>query len=161
MRATDAARRAGRSRSAARLGGERGAAAVEFALVVPLLLLILYGIVEVSQAFQTQARLSAAAREGARVVALSGTTPQTTTDALTDATTAVQSAAGDLDVPASTITFSRASCPSTAPTPTGPAVIDPTATVTVTIAYRKSFGAGLFGDAGIDLTGKAVMRCGG
>lgn len=161
MRATSAARSAGRSRFGARLLGERGAAAVEFALVVPLLLLVLLGIVAASQAFQTQARLSAAAREGARVVALSGTTPETATDATTKATTAVQSAAGDLGIPASRITFSRTSCPSTAPTPTGPAATDPAATVTVTVTYTKSFAAGLFGGAGLDLTGKAVMQCGG
>ncbi|WP_237493873.1 TadE/TadG family type IV pilus assembly protein [Modestobacter sp. L9-4] len=161
MRATHAARPAGRSCSAARLRGERGAAAVEFALVVPLLLVILLGIIAASQAFQTQARLTAAAREGARVVALSGTTTTTMTDATAAATAAVQSAAGDLGISASQITFSRPSCPSTAPTPTGPAATDPTATVTVTIAYNGSFGAGLFGAAGLDLTGKAVMRCGG
>ena len=140
---------------------DAGAAAVEFALVLPLLLLLLFGIVTVSQAFQTQARLSAAAREGARVIALSGTTASATTDATAAATAAAQSAAGDLGISASQIEYSRTSCPSTAPTPTGPAVTDPTATVTVTIAYTKSFGAGLLGDAGIDLTGEAVMRCGG
>ena len=161
MRATSAACTAGRSRSAARLRGERGAAAVEFALVVPLLVVILFGIVWASQAFQAQARLSAAAREGARVIALSGTTTPATTDATTAATTAVQSAAGDLDVSAAQISFDRTSCPSTAPTPTGSAAIDPAATVTVTITYTKGFGAGLFGDRGLDLTGKAVMRCGG
>jgi Flp pilus assembly protein TadG len=159
--ATHAARSAGRSRSAARLRGERGAAAVEFALVVPLLLLILFGIIAASQAFQTQARLSAAAREGARVIALSGATTPATTDASTTARTAVHSAAGDLAVPDAGITLSRVSCPSTAVTPTGPAATDPAATVTVTVVYTKHFGAGLFGDAGIDLTGKAVMRCGG
>jgi Flp pilus assembly protein TadG len=159
--ATPAARPAGRSRSAARLGGERGAAAVEFALVVPLLLVMLFGIIAASQAFQTQARLSAAAREGARVIALSGTTTAATTDATAAATTAIQSAAGDLDVSASQIAFDRASCPSTAPTPTGPAATDPTQTVTVTIAYRTGFAAGLLGAAGVDLDGKAVMRCGG
>ena len=153
MRATDAARPAGRRSPAARLRGERGAAAVEFALVLPVLLLLLFGIVTASQAFQAQARLSAAAREGARVMALDGTT--------TAATAAVRGAAGDLALTDSAITFSRVSCPSTAPTGTGPAVLDPTATVTVTVAYTKSFGAGLLGDHGIDLTGKAVMRCGG
>jgi Flp pilus assembly protein TadG len=160
VRATIAARPAGRSCSAARLRGERGAAAVEFALVVPLLLLVLFGIIAASQAFQTQARLSAAAREGARVIALSGTTAPATTDATAAAMTAVQSAAGDLGLTASQIEFDRKSCPSTAPTPTGPAVIDPTATVTVTVTFTRSFGAGLLG-AGIDLTGEAVMRCGG
>jgi Flp pilus assembly protein TadG len=161
VRATLAARSAGRSCSAARLRGERGAAAVEFALVVPLLLLVLFGIIWASQAFQAQARLSAAAREGARVIALSGSATPATTDASIAARTAVHSAAGDLLVPDAGITFSRTSCPSTAVTPTGPAATDPAATVTVTVTYMHGFGAGMFGDAGIDLTGKAVMQCGG
>ena len=143
MSAIHAARPAGRSRTAARLRGERGAAAVEFALVLPLLLLLLFGIVAVSQAFQTQARLSAAAREGARVMALAGDTTQ--------ATAAVHGAAGDLDISDADIRFSRESCTTT----------DLLATVTVTVVYDQSFGAGLFGDLGIDLTGEAVMRCGG
>jgi hypothetical protein len=49
---------------------ERGAAAVELALVVLPLLLLLLGIVEFSRAFYTQLRLQDAAREGARAIAL-------------------------------------------------------------------------------------------
>jgi len=45
-------------------------AAVELALVLPLLLLLLFGIVEFSRAFYTQLRLQDAAREGARAIAL-------------------------------------------------------------------------------------------
>ena len=55
-----------RNRPIHRLGGERGAVAVEFALVVPLLLVLLFSIVSVSRAFQVQATLSGAAREAAR-----------------------------------------------------------------------------------------------
>ena len=45
---------------------ERGAAMVEFALVVPLLLVLLVGIFEVSHAWQNYQVLTDAAREGAR-----------------------------------------------------------------------------------------------
>jgi hypothetical protein len=44
----------------------RGAAAVEFALVLPLLLALLFGIVEFSRAWNRMAVMSDAAREGAR-----------------------------------------------------------------------------------------------
>ena len=53
---------------------ERGAAAVEMAIVLPLLILILFGIVEFSIYFNRLQGLQAAAREGARVAAL----PQST-----------------------------------------------------------------------------------
>ena len=45
---------------------ERGASAVEFALLLPVLILILFGIVEFGLAFYTQQVLTNASREGAR-----------------------------------------------------------------------------------------------
>lgn len=52
-------------------GSDRGAAAVEFALVLPLLLLLLLGIVDFGRAWNMQLALTQAAREGVRSVALS------------------------------------------------------------------------------------------
>ena len=49
---------------------DRGAAAVEFALVMPLLLILVLGIAEFGRAYNIQTTLSAAAREGVRVMAL-------------------------------------------------------------------------------------------
>lgn len=45
---------------------ERGAAAVEFALLLPVLVLLIGGIVDYGRYFFTQVQLSNAAREGAR-----------------------------------------------------------------------------------------------
>ncbi len=53
-----------------KLRGERGASAVEFGLIVPILLILVLGIIEFGHAFQVQGTLSAAAREGARAMAL-------------------------------------------------------------------------------------------
>jgi Flp pilus assembly protein TadG len=50
--------------------GDAGGVAVEFALVVPLLLVILFGIVEFGFVFNTQIALTQAAREGVRREAL-------------------------------------------------------------------------------------------
>ena len=128
-----------------RLRDERGASAVEFGMIVPILLVLLLGIIEFGHAFQVQGTLSAAAREGARRMALQNDT--------TDARDAVRDAAGSLD-PAITdaqISIDPASCPIAADTDTD---------VIVTIEYPMPFLTGLFG-ASVDLTGRGVMRCQG
>ncbi|WP_308200949.1 TadE/TadG family type IV pilus assembly protein [Actinoplanes sp. M2I2] len=53
--------------------GEEGAAAVEAAIVLPLILLLLFGIIDFGRALQQQALLTSAVREGARTGALNGT----------------------------------------------------------------------------------------
>jgi Flp pilus assembly protein TadG len=64
--------------------GERGAALVEFALVAPLLLVVLAGIVDFGFLFQRYEVLTNAAREGARLGSLPGYvtcgTPSTAVD---------------------------------------------------------------------------------
>ncbi|MDN5795024.1 MAG: pilus assembly protein [Intrasporangium sp.] len=52
-------------------GAERGAAAVEFALLLPLMFLVIAGIVDFGRAFFTQIELTNAAREGARAAVVS------------------------------------------------------------------------------------------
>jgi Flp pilus assembly protein TadG len=127
------------------LRDERGASAVEFAFLVPLLLVLVLGIAEFGRAFQVQGTLSAAAREGVRTMALQ--------DDPAAARSAVRTAAASLD-PALTdaqIGITPSSCPVTYPG---------TATVRVTISYRMPFLTGFFG-AGVPLTGTGVMRCNG
>jgi Flp pilus assembly protein TadG len=47
-------------------GDERGALIVEFGLIVPILLLLVFGIVDFGRAYFTMNNLAAAVREGAR-----------------------------------------------------------------------------------------------
>jgi hypothetical protein len=47
--------------------GEDGAAAVEFALLLPLLVLLLFGLIQFGAAFNTRIQATNAAREGARM----------------------------------------------------------------------------------------------
>ena len=125
--------------------GERGSNAVEFSLIVPILLVLVLGIVEFGHAFQVQGTLSAAAREGARVMALQNDPAA--------ARTAVRDAAPTLD-PAVTdaqITVAPTACPPTSTTTTN---------VRVTVDYPMPFLTDFFG-ADIDLTGTGVMRCNG
>ena len=81
---------------------ERGAAAVEFALILPVLLALVLGVVEFGRAYSVQTQLSGAAREGVRSMALtdSSSTAKTTAKAaastlnLTDSQIAVTLKAG-------------------------------------------------------------------
>ena len=62
----------------------RGAAAVEFAVILPLLLMILFGILEFGRILYVNQALSWAAREGARVAALPGTTNTIVSDVVNE-----------------------------------------------------------------------------
>jgi len=128
-----------------RLQDERGASAVEFAFIVPLLIVLVLGIAEFGHAFQVQGTLSAAAREGVRAMALR--------NAPADARDVVQNAASSLNpgITDAQITITPASCPTTGGGDTA---------VRVTIDYPMPFLTGFFG-SGIDLTGTGVMRCNG
>ncbi|MEW5762999.1 MAG: TadE/TadG family type IV pilus assembly protein [Bacillota bacterium] len=52
--------------NSARSGGEKGQAVLEFALIIPILLLFLFGVIEFGRVFSAQLTVNAAAREGAR-----------------------------------------------------------------------------------------------
>jgi Flp pilus assembly protein TadG len=128
---------------------DRGTAAVEFALVLPVLLLIVFGIIDFGRALNAQITLTGAAREGARLVALGYPDAAIQAD--------VAAAAPGLSGVTSTVV---ASCPPGA----GPA-----AEAEVDISYSFSFitpiGAvvGFFGGSGFGtsmvLTAQGVMPC--
>ena len=121
---------------------ERGAAVVEFALVAPLLLMMVLGIAEFGRAYHVQTTLSQAAREVVRVMALQ--------NAPAAAITATKAAAPTLTL--TNVTVTPASCIASGTTPA--------ATATVTVTYQLAFISKLFG-SGVTLTGKGVMRCNG
>ncbi len=102
----------------------RGQALVEFALVFPLLIFMLLGLVDLGRAVYAFSALSNAAREGARVAAVNQivTTPaldcdqsmpiQSLSDPHWSITTCAASAAIALGVPATSITISYQAPPS-------------------------------------------------
>jgi Flp pilus assembly protein TadG len=122
---------------------DRGAAAVEFALVLPILLLVMCGIVDFGRALHAQVVLTQAAREGARLAALGEPDTVTRTRGAARTLSGVQ-----VDVSA---------CPANL------AAAD--AVVTVTHQFNFATPIGAFadtfgGDIGpITLTGRGVMRC--
>lgn len=123
-----------------RLREEKGAVAVEFALVLPILLVLLIGIMEFSLLFNAQITVTSAAREGARSMALH----KNVATARTDVKAAFFLSPGLTDAQ---ITVSPTTC-------------TVGALSTTTVRYPYHLITGLFGDS-ITLTGKAAMRCGG
>jgi Flp pilus assembly protein TadG len=118
----------------------RGNAVIEFALVLPLLLLIVFGITEFGRAIMTTNILHTAAREGARLAAVSdmGDTLSVQTRVVT-----VMQAAG-VDVKSITVDYSAA---------------NKSVTVTVTSDFEVLSAGVLDPFMGtIELTGKTVMR---
>jgi len=131
---------------AARLHGERGATVVEFAFIVPLLIVLVLGIAEFGHAFQVSGTLSAAAREGVRVMALQN-----------DSAAARAAARGAAPALAPALTDAEIKIPFPCPPPgsgTG------NETVRLTIDYPMPFLTGFFGSS-ITLHGTGVMRCNG
>ena len=61
---------------------QRGAALLETAITLPLILLVSVAIFEFGRAYQTWQVLTNAAREGARVAIINGTTPEAIKDAV-------------------------------------------------------------------------------
>ena len=113
-------------------------------MIVPLLLVLVLGIAEFGHAFQVQGTLSAAAREGVRVMALHND-PAAARAAVRNAAPTLDPAVTDAQIEVSDV------CPLTTTT---------TRNVRVTVEYPMPFLTGFFG-ADIDLTGTGVMRCNG
>ncbi|GAB2834599.1 TadE/TadG family type IV pilus assembly protein [Lentzea nigeriaca] len=124
---------------------DRGAAAVEFALVLPVLLLVMCGIIDFGRALHAQVVLTQAAREGARLAALGEP----------DTVSRTRDAAGSLTAVEVDVT----ACPANL------AAADAVVTVTHDFTFATPIDAiaGTFGgDIGpITLSGKGVMRCQG
>ena len=129
---------------------ERGATAVEFAFIVPLLIALVLGIAEFGHAFQVQGTLSAAAREGVRLMALEND-PVAARTAVRAAAASLDPAITDAQIRITLVGSTATSCPTLNAGST---------LVRLTIDYPMPYLTGFFG-TGVDLTGTGVMRCNG
>jgi Flp pilus assembly protein TadG len=124
---------------------ERGAVAVEFAIVAPLLVMLLLGIMEFSLVYNVQASVSAAAREGVRVMAITGNA-SAAKNVAKDTASSLTPALKDTD-----FIFGTA-CPPTIPPGTSPQT-------TFTVNYTLSTITGIAGP--FKMSGTGAMLCGG
>lgn len=138
---TRASHHAGRGRAV----GERGAAMVEFALIVPVLLALVFGIYQFGRGYNAKVELTGAVREGARAVAL--TSPANASSA---ATAAVTGGAPGLTAGSIAVTV-VSSCP--VPAPAG-------ANAVVRANYPMTYSIPPFFSGTWDIEVESVMRCG-
>jgi Flp pilus assembly protein TadG len=117
----------------------RGAVAVEFGLVVPLLLALVAGIVEFSHAYNLQISVTQAAREAAREMAIE--------DDQGAAELAASAGAPGLNGANFEYAFSPGSCTAGE-------------NMTVTVTYPAPTLTGIFGST-VTVTGTGAMRCEG
>ena len=142
-----------RRRHAASDSRDRGSVAVEFALLLPVLLLILFGIIDFGRAISYQITLTQAAREGARVASLGGSTSAVTTRT-------ESAAAPTLTLTSANITVTPATSPACGPGAGGDAVVKVTYTyqfITPVGAFMAMFGTGL--GSTLSLTATGTMPC--
>ena len=126
-----------------RLNEQRGAAALEFALVLPLLVMLITGIIEFSRAYNAKEALQYAVREGARELAINNDPG--------DAQTVTEDRAIGLDTANLTV-----------PLPTAcPATVTATSTATVNATYDLEYAIPLWGSGTWTLSATGVMRCNG
>lgn len=125
-----------------RPGRRRAAAVVEFAVVLPLLLTILFGIIEYGWVFMVRQTLQTAAREGCRLAVL-----QTSVDPYTNVLSRVAKVMAPTGLKTYTVTMTHATSS------------NPVETVTITIPYSDvSLMGGFFGTKSFDLGGTCTMR---
>lgn len=130
--------------------GQRGAAMVEFAIVLPVLVMLAFGIVEFGRGYNTRITLTAAAREGARVLALGGTAA--------DVSARVKASAPSLD-PNLIVVETRRIEPTPAVTIVPPCTAG--TVVEVRASYSLAYDIPLVRGGTWNMLGLGVMRCGG
>ena len=123
---------------------DRGATAVEFALVFPLLLVMLFAIIDFGWVLNQQMSVTAAAREGARYFAIHNLEPGAQADAEARASALVTGA----------VTF-------TYPSTCSPTVEDDELTMVVHTPLTDLTGWLGAVSGGATLEGTGSMRCGG
>lgn len=121
---------------------ERGAVLAEFALVLPLLVILVVGIAEFGIAFNRAQAVEAAAREGGRLASLSSTTSGQVTTRVNAALAGIPLTSGP------SVTVSPSSCAGREGQ-----------SITVTVTATDAVNIPLLPTMTANLRGQAVFRC--
>lgn len=117
---------------------EGGVVSLELALVLPILLLLIFGIIQFGRAYNAKIELSSAVREGARAFALGTDDPATVT----------KDAAPGLDPDLMDVSTSASPCTSGSE-------------ASVTATYPFDLNIPFWGDESVTISATGVMRCSG
>jgi len=139
-----------------RARSDSGAAAVEFALILPILVLLVVAIMEFGRIYNIQLGLTAAAREGVRTMAIENN-PSAARAATKVAAPNLTPALTDGQI---VIWVGLPGAQPPLVPPPGPAVCVVNQNATLKATYEVELLTGWFGD-GIEITGRGVMRCNG
>lgn len=120
----------------------RGAAVVETAVIAPLMVLSMFGMMEVGYAFMVKQSVTLASREGARAGALPGATS-------TDVDTAVDAAMEAANLSSYTMTSNISSL--------GPTDLEVWVQVSIPL-NRVSFTGNMLGGGSFEIVGRTTMR---
>ena len=114
---------------------------IELALILPLLVMLLVGIVDFGRAYSAQVSITGAAREGARTLALGGSSA------------AVVQSVNDAAHPASVTSIQQTACPPNSPGTS-------TAAAKVVVSASFTFGIPFVPLGTRTFSATASMRCG-
>ena len=126
-----------------RKADDSGASMAEFALMLPFLVMVVFGIIEFGLAFTKAQAIEASAREGARLASIEAST-------VADIEARVNAALTGISMPG----------PPTVNVTPAPCANRPGETVTVEVITTHNLNIPLvFSNQPVDLTGTAVFRC--
>jgi Flp pilus assembly pilin Flp len=129
---------------------DRGAAAVEFGLLLPVLTLLVFGTIEFGRAWNVRQTLTDAAREGARVAAVNnGIMAQATLDPLVRETIRQAAARAGLETASPPLMINLVGIAGGANLP---------ATVAIEYRYTPLFGTWFFQTTTVPIRTRTVMR---
>ena len=135
---------------------ERGAALVEFALILPILVMFVFGIIEFGRLYSARIQLTSAVREGARAAAL-GADPVAATNAGAPGLKASDITVSYTPSPGSTCTGASSTTTTTSLSTTTTTI----ATATVTATYAFHYDIPLVRSGTMNLSATGVFRCSG
>lgn len=141
-------------------GTESGAVAIEFAMVLPILVILVFGIVQFGLLLHRQHGIHAAAREGARLAALADATSE-------DIVVRIDEGLADVPLPEGRTVVITAPSPygtrsfedGASPDTDAPCAGNTGSPVTVVIETETTLEVPMWGTSTVDVTGTGEFRC--